>query len=288
VARNAPQADRINMVNQASATSEARMPTAEEYKDQIERLDKYARRLGLSLEGLNEDAEPKKEGDGSFKRDTEWTLGYPLWYAEAREVVKFLLPDHLAEFESLYLAEPKRKDIDHVNYTIQDWLLGRRAVTYVGGRKDFDEVSVISMKFLSQMQILAACNLRFDSILLNIRKLTLADLFDNELDGAREVLKAGFERSAGVIARVVLEKHLKDVCETHKVKVPKRGKQPPGLADFYNALKKEEVIDFNQWRKIEYLAGITNYCCHKKERDPTKEEVLRLLDGAEETIKTIF
>jgi hypothetical protein len=49
-----------------------------------------------------------------------------------------------------------------------------------------------------------------------------ADLFDSELDEAKELAKNKFTRAAGVLAGVVLERHLGQICQDHSIKLKKR------------------------------------------------------------------
>ena len=112
-----------------------------------------------------------------------------------------------------------------------------------------------------------------------------ADVFDSELESARELLKKGYIRAAGAIAGVVLEKHLGHVCGKHNLKTRKKH---PTINDFNQMLKDNSVIDTAVWRKIQYLGDIRNLCDHNKDRDPKGEEVTSLLDGVEQIIKTLF
>ena len=115
--------------------------------------------------------------------------------------------------------------------------------------------------------------------------MTRADLFDSEMDKASELLKDGFLRSAGVIAGVVLEKHLNQVCLNHNVKIKKKN---PNISDYNDALKKEGVIDVPNWRFIQRLGDLRNLCAHKKGREPTKDEVNEVIKGVEKVTKTLF
>jgi hypothetical protein len=112
-----------------------------------------------------------------------------------------------------------------------------------------------------------------------------ADLFDSELDAGTELLKNGFTRAAGALAGVVLERHLAQVCDDHKVTIA--GKTPT-LAVLNDALKNAGVIDVPQWRSIQFLADIRNLCDHGKKTDPTKEQVGDLLAGVAKVTKTVF
>ena len=68
------------------------------------------------------------------------------------------------------------------------------------------------MRFNTQLKILESVRTRFDTSLFDIAQLVRADLFDSELDAARELAKNGFLRGAGAIAGVILERHLAQVC----------------------------------------------------------------------------
>lgn len=112
-----------------------------------------------------------------------------------------------------------------------------------------------------------------------------ADLFDSEVEVSKELNKKGFHRAAGVICGVVIEKHLRHVCENHKITIVKKHLT---IADFNDLLKTNETIEVATWRFIQRLGDIRNLCGHNKEREPTKEEVEELLLGTEKIIKKIY
>jgi hypothetical protein len=126
---------------------------------------------------------------------------------------------------------------------------------------------------------------RFESSLFDIRQLVQADLFDSELDAARELGKHKFTRAAGALAGVVLERHLAQVCDNHNIKMTKKA---PNIADLNNALKEASVIDVPQWRFIQHLADIRNLCDHDKKSEPTVEQVDDLIAGVMKVTKTLF
>lgn len=141
------------------------------------------------------------------------------------------------------------------------------------------------MLFKTQTEILESVKSQFESSLHDIAQLIRAELFDSELDAARELTKNGFLRGAGAVAGVVLEKHLGQVCQNHNVQTKK---QHPTISDFNDLLKNAAVIDVPMWRQIQRLGDIRNLCDHNKHRDPTKEEVTELIDGVEKLCKTLF
>lgn len=141
------------------------------------------------------------------------------------------------------------------------------------------------MKYKTQFEILKSAELRFESSLFDIKQLIQADLFDSELDSAKELFKNGFLRGAGAISGVVLEKHLSQVCNNHRVTIRKKN---PSISDSNDLLKNNNVIDVPSWRFIQRLGDLRNLCDHNKEREPTKEEVNELIHGVEKVSKTIY
>lgn len=209
---------------------------------------------------------------------------YQSWYSEARLVVEQLLPQRLSEFVALYEGDPKRKSMTTLNFCISDYCLG------IGSQKDAFGVKTVDsdiafMKYQSQLQILESISRRFESSLFDIKQLATADLFDSELDSSDELLKQKFVRPAGVIAGVILEKHLSQVCSTHKVALSKK---EPTISNLNDLLKDSGIIDIPVWRSIQHLTDLRNLCAHNKGREPTKDEVSDLIAGVRKISKTIF
>lgn len=91
--------------------------------------------------------------------------------------------------------------------------------------------------------------------LLSIKNLVQAELFDSELELATELLKSGYKGPAAVVAGVVLETSLKDICTQLKIPLGKLDKMNSDLAKagHYNKL---------QQKKITALADIRNRAAH--------------------------
>lgn len=224
------------------------MNNLDKYKEDLVKLIKVGEKMELDLtfryladqDQLNgKNKETAKKIEGCFEND------YQRWYTEASVVVKQLIPDRFAEFENLYKGEGRRKDINSATYSIQDWLNGIRSGTNQLGEKLFDDLAGVTMRFKTQLAILKSVESRFESTLFDIKQLVQADLFDSELDAARELLKHGFYRGAGAISGVVLEKHLCQVAMNHNITTRKKH---PSISDFNDLLKKGAVLDTPSWR----------------------------------------
>ena len=68
----------------------------------------------------------------------------------------------------------------------------------------------------------------------------------------------------------------------------KIAKKNPTIADLNDPLKAASVIDTPAWRKISFLADLRNLCSHKKDAEPTKDQVEDLIQGAEWLTKNVF
>lgn len=230
--------------------------------------------------------QPETELDDETKRhaeEFEFAEAYQRWYSRALRVVEQLLPDRYAEFRELYRLDRPAKDVHFGNYSISQFLAGVSITRY--GEPVFDTHRVAMRRVGDQLNILRSAQDRLDSRLADIKGVLEADVFDDELGGAEDLRKKKYPRAAGVVAGVVLERHLKRVCANHGIKLRKKS---PTISDLNDALKNAEVYDTPRWREIQRLGDIRNYAGHDKERDPTEEEVMELIRGTEKVIKTVF
>jgi hypothetical protein len=161
----------------------------------------------------------------------------------------------------------------------------RAAPNRITGEMPFDDYAAVAMRLHVQLEILKSVEARFESSLLDIRQIVQADLYDSELEGARDLLKTGFLRGAGVVTGVVLEKHLSHVSANHKIPLRKKN---PTISDYNDLLKQNSVVDVPDWRYIQRLGDLRNLCGHNKDREPTKDEVAELIDGVAKILKTLY
>ena len=220
--------------------------------------------------------------DKLIKPLPSFTDDYQSWYSEAKALIRQLLPDRLSDFSRYYEKPKSRKEITYSNYTIEDYL---ENITITRGDREVVGPTAAIPRFRQQLSLVKSIGERFRSSLFDIRQLAQADLFDSELDAARELAKSKFNRAAGVVAGVVLERHLKEVCINRGIRLRKKS---PTVSDLNDALKRANFIDIPQWRSIQHLGDLRNLCAHDKGSDPTSDQVEDLLAGAAKVTKTIF
>jgi len=269
------------------------MKNIEKYKSDLKLLIKKGNNLDTSMKYSCDPENIGKQIKAAFKDDKKaeeyidkiipFNKEYQSWYSESLGHIKQLLPDRLSDFIKLYEKPKTRKSIEYGNYVMEDYLQ-KLSVTNSFGEKKVGPEAAIS-QFEQQLNILQSIEKRFESSLFDIRQLVQADLFDSELDAAKELNKNKFSRGAGAIAGVVLEKHLAQVLVNHNISIPKKD---PSISDLNDNLKSSGIYDTPTWRKIQHLGDIRNLCDHNKERDPKKEEVEDLILGVEGIIKTVY
>lgn len=191
---------------------------------------------------------------------------YQKWYSAARVIIAKNQPDRLSEFDGLY----SRKD----SSAIKDYL----GKPNIEKKQQFRLMDLINTQF----EILAAVPEHLKYSLFDIELTAYSILMDDELGAAKYLLKNGFLRSAGALAGVILERHLKNLLRKHTPPIKYREKATLGPL---NDLCKDEIYDVAVWRNVQHLADLRNLCDHDKEREPTKEEVTVLIDGVSAHLK---
>jgi hypothetical protein len=91
--------------------------------------------------------------------------------------------------------------------------------------------------------------------LRSIRSLVHADLFNDELEQARELRESGYKAAAAVVAGVVLETTLRKLCGDRGIPVAKLDKMNADLA-------KAGVYNVLVQKRVTMLADIRNKAAH--------------------------
>lgn len=102
--------------------------------------------------------------------------------------------------------------------------------------------------------------------LRSTRSLIQAEVFDSELEQAQALLDAGYKSPSAVVAGVVLETSLRELCDRHSI--------PHGKLDKMNAdLAKEGVFIKLQQKRITAIADVRNSAAHGKSDEFSEADV---------------
>lgn len=111
--------------------------------------------------------------------------------------------------------------------------------------------------------------------LTSVKKLVQSEVFESELEQAEELLKSGYYLAAAIIAGVVLETGLRELCS--------RAELDHGKLDKMNSdLAKHGAYNKLQQKRITALADIRNSAAHGKHDEFTKEDVVLMIRDIEQ------
>ncbi len=111
--------------------------------------------------------------------------------------------------------------------------------------------------------------------LTSLKNLIQADVFDSELEQAKELLTNGYKVAAAVIGGVVLETTLRDLCTREGL--------PHSKLDKMNAdLAKAGIYNKLQQKRITALADIRNSAAHGKPEEFSDQDVTNMIRDIEQ------
>ena len=203
---------------------------------------------------------------------------YQVWYSQTLRLVERVLPERRHEFEGYYRSDGASRDQPATIAAILGSLSGSRAS---GEKREalaglFDpglERGTFLRLLGMQLAILASA---VPTLLPEERRP------DRELQAARRLLSQGHRRAAGVVASLVLERHLSKVAQRHDLVLPKSGSS--SLRRLERSLRKAGVCGAARSRQIERLVKLSDSCVRGK-RKVSVRLVSELLSGVEETLR---
>jgi len=188
---------------------------------------------------------------------------YQIWYSSACQLVKEYVPEHEEDFRRGY---DKVLEFIQLNNSILNTSNNRLIIDRFENVFEIQRGVLLSIPFVARIKE------------LSLRKILTANFIEMEIDQAELLFKSGFERAAGAIAGVALEKHLKTLCDINKVSYKYRDTIEPLAQALHSAGK----IDSTELKKIIYLGGIRNDCAHPN--DVSKDQVKALIEQVKKIV----
>ncbi|MGG5504256.1 DUF4145 domain-containing protein [Myroides odoratimimus] len=213
----------------------------------------------------------------------ELMMKYQNWYSLSIKTLNYFGKDRLNEFTGYYEPSPKRAvNFSDKEYTIKDFFSKTDPYVLKVG-KNFNRENSFRLSLINQYSILNSISERIDSILNDLESNLILEFHELEVKNSKELLKINV-RASGVLCGVILENHLKKVCEDNNISFHKKNNT---LSDYSELLKSNSIITNTTWKKILFLSDVRNLCSHKKNEEPTKEQVQELIDGTDWVIKNV-
>lgn len=134
-------------------------------------------------------------------------------------------------------------------------------------------------------QLIPIINAAYDDLkngfLITFKQIVQAEVFDSELEQAKSLLESGYKNAAAVIAGVVLETAIKELCLNNNIDLEKKNlnrlNEDLAKAGIYNTLQQKQILA---------LADIRNKAAHGDYAEFTKEDVERMISDIERFLLT--
>ena len=171
------------------------------------------------------------------------------WSVKAKNIIANTCGEDSQHFKAFEKAQK------HVSLDNTFSVLRRLAAVFLAAKEDFEGGYVKSFKSLIQ-----------------------AEVFDDELEQATELLNSGYHSAAAVIAGTVLESTLRSQCLAQSI--------PLGKLDKMNAdLTKAGVYNSLVQKRITAMAAVRNSAAHGKNNDFTSADVKSMIDDVRRYIE---
>jgi hypothetical protein len=138
--------------------------------------------------------------------------------------------------------------------------------------EDYGIVGTTNFEILKRLKaVFIAAKEDFEGgYLISIKTLVQAEVFDSELEQANELFSSGYSTAAAVIAGVVLETALRELCDRNGI--------PHGKLDKMNAdLVKAGVYNKLNQKRITALTNIRNSAAHGNPDEFTDQDVSNMI-----------
>ena len=191
---------------------------------------------------------------------------YYAWYNAARPLVETNLRESFSEFQGFYLV------------------VGPQAQRLLTSANEVDDSALQKFEraFATQLGIVGSIPRALEAKALGLRGLLARDLMEDELTVARHLLENGYVREAGAIAGVVLEHHLRLMCEKRGEGVDKRD----AIGSLNDKLRKHYPHD-SEYRRVQWMNEIRATCAHDKPSQPESNKVEQLISAIQDFMSAI-
>ena len=194
----------------------------------------------------------------------DFIIDYHQWYASILALIEANMPSRLNEVIGLHERDHRKKDGE------------QRIVDYLNhGRFSETEQYRIAQYITQLAAIVCSIPHYMESRLFDIEIAVANHYVGDQLREAEILLKAGHVRAAGAIAGVLLERHLRLLCDHHTPPITYGVKD--GISKLNDKLRDATVFDTIQWRKVQWMGDVRNECDHQKTSEPRREDIEALI-----------
>ncbi len=194
----------------------------------------------------------------------EFIHAYHDWYSASLALVEGNMPARLNEMLAQHEGVKGAQD-------------GTAPITHLlqGGRMTFDQQIRIASRILHMKSVVGSIAAYMRARLHDVDLVVAQVYVHDELSEAGVLLKGGFVRAAGAVAGVLIERHLKLLCDRHQPSI--RYAKAATISRLNDLLRDNSVYDVAQWRKVQWMGDVRNSCDHVRVAEPRKQDVEDLI-----------
>lgn len=194
----------------------------------------------------------------------EFIHAYHDWYSASLALVEGNMPARLNEMLAQHEGVKGAKD-------------GPTPITHLlqGGRITFDQQIRIASRILHMKSVVGSIAAYMRARLYDVELVVAQAYIRDELSEAGVLLKGGFVRAAGAVAGVLIERHLKLLCDRHQPSI--KYAKTATISTLNDVLRDNSVYDVAQWRKVQWMGDVRNNCDHVRVSEPRKQDVEDLI-----------
>jgi hypothetical protein len=124
----------------------------------------------------------------------------------------------------------------------------------------------------------------FGGYIVSLKSIVQAELFDDEIEQAKELFDKDYYIAAAVIAGVVLETRMRELCKENNITIGKLDK----LNKMNDELAKNDIYNSLIHKQIVALAGIRNSAAHGKTDEFSRDQVDNMIKVIENLLAFNF
>lgn len=205
---------------------------------------------------------------------SDWVQEYHTWYSGAIALVEANMPSRALELRSLHEGRGTSRDSALPMIKMLD-----------SDRMTFEDQIEMATRIRQMRSVVASIPAYMEARLQDVELAVAQAYVSDELTEAELLLKSGFVRAAGAVAGVILERHLKLLCDRHQP-VIKYGKTV-GISQLNDKLRQADLYDVPQWRKVQWMGDVRNRCDHASSTDPRKDDVKDLIQEVRKFVSLV-
>jgi len=152
-------------------------------------------------------------------------------------------------------------------------VFGKDSPHCINFKSSYDEFSGYYSRFQKSLGIFNAAKEDYEGgYLFKIKMLVSAEVLDSVLDQASELLEAGYKDPACIVAGIVLETALRELCKNNSISLGKLDKMNADLC-------KLGLYNVGMQKQITAWADRRNNAAHGNWSEYTKEDVNDMING---------